>query len=90
MEEDVKNKEAPELITEMRTCKDNKIDELSDRVELLTAETPLLALRNDPYGERKWFATTYSDEWSGVLAGWFRSWFVCMHVCQWENQMPKM
>lgn len=79
------------LIKELRELKDSsKILDAIDRVMLLTAETPLLAFRDDPDQHRKWFATTYADEWSGYMGGWFRSFYVCMHGCGWEEERPIM
>jgi hypothetical protein len=51
----------------------------------LSKEGPCLAFRNKADGGRSWFATTYADEWSGVLGGWFRSYFVCMGPCGWKE-----
>ena len=50
-----------------------KVMDMLERVMLLTAETPLLAL-DDPDQKRKFMTTTYADEWCGCLGGWFRSW----------------
>ena len=53
-----------------------------DRVEDLTAETRLLAFDNGQQNQaRKYFATKYSDEWSGTMGGWFRSWYICLAGC---------
>ena len=90
-EEDKKNNKALALMDDLRQCKDaSKVLDLLDRVEMLTCETPLLAFKDDPDQHRKWFATTYSDEWCGVLGGWFRSYYICLYNCVWEAGRPKM
>jgi hypothetical protein len=90
-EEDIKNKEALALMKELRECKDSSLVlDLLDKVELLTCETPLLAFKNDPDQRRKWFATTYSDEWCGVMGGWFRSYYGCFNGCDWNGEQPVM
>ena len=83
--------EAQKMIKELRELKDSsKVLDAIDRVMLMTAEVPLLAFKNDPDGRRKWFATTYADEWSGYMGGWFRSWYICLHGCGWEGKKAVM
>jgi len=78
--------EAAKLMNELRTCSDpQKIRDLLERVELLTADGPLLAFKDSEDADRKWLATTYSDEWSGVAGGWFRSYYICCYDCEWKK-----
>jgi hypothetical protein len=82
--------ESQKLMKQLTELKDAaKVLDLVERVMLLTAETPLLAFKDDPNQRRKFMATTYADEWSGCLGGWFRSWYVCMHGCKWIPFMNK-
>jgi hypothetical protein len=83
--------EAQKLVAELRCLKDSsKIVDAIDRIMLLTAEVPLLAFAGDADQHRKWFATTYADEWTGFMGGWFRSWYICMHGCAYEGSRPVM
>ena len=82
--------EAQQLIKELRQLKDSaKVLDALDRVMLLTVEVPLLAFEGKSDSRRKWFATTYADEWSGYMGGWFRSWYVCMSGCGWGGEGKK-
>jgi hypothetical protein len=83
--------EAQQLLKNLRDVKNSsQILDAIERVMLLTAATPLIAFKDDPDQRRKWFATTYADEWTGCLGGWFRSWYVCMHNCAWKGTRPQM
>ena len=67
--------EGQKLMKALTELKDSaKVMDTLERVMLLTAETPLLAFKDDPDQKRKFMATAYADEWCGCLGGWFRSW----------------
>ena len=85
MADDMSN--AVKLMTELRACVDPvKIKDLLERIELMTADGPLKAFVDTEDADRKWLATTFADEWSGVMGGWFRSYYICCHNCEWRKE----
>ena len=83
--------EAQKIMKDLRQVrKSEQVLDGIERVMLLTADTPLLAFANHKDQERKYFATTYADEWSGFMTGWFRSWYICLHGCEHSGDRPKM
>ena len=84
--EDEELTEVQRLLHQMSELADpSMVSELVDQIVALSREGPCLAFRNRTDGGRSWFATTYADEWSGCLGGWFRSYFVCMGPCGWKD-----
>ena len=78
--------EAQRLLMQMATLTDpSMVSELVDQIVALSREAPCLAFRNRADGARAWFATTYADEWCGVLGGWFRSYFICVGPCDFKE-----
>jgi hypothetical protein len=81
--------EAVRLMDELTKCTNPAaIPDLLDRIKLASLDAPMLAFEGQDDADRKWLATTFSDEWTGCMGGWFRSYYICAHGCKWNGQKP--
>ena len=81
--------EAVRLMHELRMCVNPAvIPDLLDRIKLASLDAPMLAFEGQEDANRKWLATTFADEWTGCMGGWFRSYYICAHGCKWNGLKP--
>jgi len=66
------------------TTEPSEVQDLLDQVLELTRAAPCLAFKDQDDAKRKWMATTYADEWTGIMGGWFRAFFVCAQCVKWN------